>query len=235
MGNINLEPCPWCGGKCENGGKVLERKEANKMKHYHKIDSIFKRDPETNFKTFLLGEYSQPEFEYLTNCEWVFTEKVDGTNIVVHFDEDGMPLFGGRTKKSEIPGFLMDELRGMFSVSPEMAGLTLYGEGYGKKIQKVGSLYLDGHSFVLFDVLSGDVWLERENVVDIAGFLGINVVPIVGSGTINEAVEFVKRGFNSTWGDFVAEGLVIRPEVELRSRRGGRIISKIKHKDFNNG
>lgn len=205
------------------------------MKYYHKIDSIFKRDPENKFKTFLPGQYSKPEFEYLANCQWTFTEKVDGTNIVVHFDEEGVPLFGGRTKKSEIPGPLMDELEKMFSVSPEMAGLTLYGEGYGEKIQKVGRLYLNGHSFVLFDVLCGDLWLERDNVVDIGTRLQLDTVPVINYGTINDAVELVERGFNSAWGNFLAEGLVLRPRIELKDRRGQRIISKIKHKDFGNG
>ena len=51
------------------------------MELYHKIQSVFKRDPATNHKRFLMGEYSLPEFEYLANNEWVATEKIDGTNV----------------------------------------------------------------------------------------------------------------------------------------------------------
>ena len=51
------------------------------MKEYHKIQTIFKRDPENKFKTLIYGEFSLPEFEYLKNNTWIFTEKVDGTNI----------------------------------------------------------------------------------------------------------------------------------------------------------
>ena len=57
------------------------------MTQYHKIQSVFKRDPNTKFKTLLEGEYSIPEFEYLKDNEWVFTEKVDGefpSEPVVH-------------------------------------------------------------------------------------------------------------------------------------------------------
>ena len=50
------------------------------MKEYHKIQTVFKRDPETNHRTLLEGQYSMPEFEYLANNQWVFTEKIDGTN-----------------------------------------------------------------------------------------------------------------------------------------------------------
>ena len=48
------------------------------MKEYHKIKTVFKRDPVTKFKTLLEGEFASPEFEYLKNNEWIFTEKVDG-------------------------------------------------------------------------------------------------------------------------------------------------------------
>ena len=49
------------------------------MKEYHKIQSVFKRDI-ANGK-IIEGKYSLPEFEYLKDNQWVFTEKVDGTNI----------------------------------------------------------------------------------------------------------------------------------------------------------
>ncbi|MBU1082564.1 MAG: hypothetical protein KKB59_18905, partial [Spirochaetes bacterium] len=49
------------------------------MQKYHKIQTVFKRDPETKFKTLLIGDFALPEFEYLKNNLWVYTEKVDGT------------------------------------------------------------------------------------------------------------------------------------------------------------
>ena len=45
-------------------------------------------------------------------------------------------------------------------------------------------------------------------------------------------VENVKKGFISKWGDFQAEGIVARPQVELKARNGKRVITKIKNKDF---
>jgi hypothetical protein len=52
------------------------------------------------------------------------------------------------------------------------------------------------------------------------------------AGTLCEAVELVKRGYPSQLRCTPPEGLVMRPEVELRDRRGERIITKIKMKDF---
>ena len=66
---------------------------------YHKIQTIFKRDPKTNYKTLLMGEYSLPEFNYLANNIWQFTEKVDGTNIRIILNDEGLS-FGGRTEKA---------------------------------------------------------------------------------------------------------------------------------------
>jgi hypothetical protein len=45
-------------------------------------------------------------------------------------------------------------------------------------------------------------------------------------------IDQTRTGFKSQWGDFIAEGIVARPVVELKSRNGDRIITKIKYKDF---
>ena len=50
---------------------------------------------------------------------------------------------------------------------------------------------------------------------------------------------FAKRWLDKTfgkqeyWGDFIAEGIVARPKVTLFTRKGERLITKIKHRDFN--
>lgn len=207
------------------------------MKEYHKIDTVFKRDPETKFKTLILGDYSQDAFGYLANNEWVFTEKVDGTNIRVMIF-GGNVTFGGKSDAAQIPVFLVRKLEERFL--PQKAELCeafpdggcLYGEGYGAKIQKGGGNYRQDQDFVLFDVKVGDWWLQRGNVEGIAIQFGLDVVPIIGRGTLADLVKQAQAGFNSTWGAFVAEGIVARPGVELKTRNGHRIITKIKHKDF---
>ena len=207
------------------------------MKEYHKIQTVYLRDPETKFKTLLEGRFALPEFEYLQNNEWIFTEKVDGTNIRIMFDGKEIN-FGGKTDNAQIPSFLVNKLNDLFrplenkfaEMFPD--GACLYGEGYGAKIQKGGGNYRQDQDFVLFDVKVGDWWLQRTDVEDIAGKLGVDVVPIIGKGTLHEMIERTKIGFNSQWGEFTAEGIVARPETELKTRTGGRIITKIKHKDF---
>jgi len=212
------------------------------MKEYHKIQTIFKRDPATNMKTLLMGEYSLPEFGYLQNNDWIYTEKVDGTNIRVMYDGNTI-TFGGKTDNAQIPSPLVKKLQDRFLTQAgkfteifgiEPTRVCLYGEGYGAKIQKGGGNYRQDQDFVLFDVKVGDWWLERENVEDVAKHFGIEMVPVIGFGSLATMIEKVQGGFKSTWGDFNAEGIVARPAVDLFNRKGERIITKLKTKDFKN-
>ena len=206
------------------------------MKEYHKIITVWERDPETKFKTLLEGKWATPEFEFLKDNEWVWTEKVDGTNIRIMWDGDKVRL-GGKTDNAQIPAFLIERLQTLFYAGA-MARIfdgtaCLYGEGYGAKIQKGGGNYIpDGVDFCLFDVLIGETWLKREDVEDIATKLEVQVAPIIGRGSLEAAINIARAGIVSEWGDFKAEGLVMRPKVEIKNRMGHRIITKIKHKDF---
>lgn len=216
------------------------------MNEYHKITTLFKRNPK-NMRFVFEGQWAEPEIEWLKDNKWVWTEKVDGTNIRVMWNGTAVS-FGGKTDNAQIYVPLINKLAGLFDTTPkrqlfkemfndpekELPQVCLYGEGYGARIQKGGGNYKkDDVDFVLFDVKIGETWLERKNVEDIAVKLGIKIVPIVGEGTLLQAVELIKGGLKSQWGDFLAEGLVCRPEVELRNRRGHRIITKIKARDFN--
>ena len=201
------------------------------------------RDEKNNYKTFLEGQWSMPEFGYLKDNIWSWTEKVDGTNIRVMWNGKDI-TFGGKTDNAQLQMDLVENLHKMFDSKIELfketfippkeqeVAVCFYGEGYGAGIQK-GGCYRQEKSFVLFDIKIGHLWLNRENVEDIAEKFGIDIVPIIGSGTIKDMVDMVKKGFNSQWGDFIAEGIVARPKTELRTRRGDRIITKIKYKDFN--
>lgn len=209
------------------------------MNEYHKIQTVYKRDPKTNHRTLLIGEYSLPEFEYLKDVFWIFTEKVDGTNISISVT-NGKLQIQGRTDNAQIPTFLYNKITGLLTseellaVFDDSVDFCLYGEGYGAKIRKGGGNYKsDGVSFVLFDVKVGDWWLKENDVKDVAKNLGIDCVPIIGRGTLDDMVRLVQYGqLKSGWGDFKAEGIVARPTVELFTRRGDRIITKIKTKDF---
>ena len=204
---------------------------------YPKIQSVYFRDPATNFKTFLMDQWAKEEFGYLRDLDWIWTEKVDGTNVRIVWEGASSVRFAGKTDNASLPPFLLDYLRCAFTTAYLAkcfdGPAILYGEGYGAKIQKGGGLYRSDVGFILFDVFCGDVWLTRESVEDIAKKMFIPVVPIAGVGTLVSAVDLAKEGFKSLIAQArEAEGLVMRPAFELRDRNGHRIITKVKRKDF---
>ena len=86
--------------------------------------------------------------------------------------------------------------------------------------------------FILFDVLIAGNYQPRSLVTEIAHAFGVRRVPVVGVGTLEEAVAYVKTHPNSQLGDLPMEGIVCRPAFELQDRCGNRMIVKIKWKDF---
>ena len=207
------------------------------MKEYHKIEGLYKRDPET--KHLMPGVYRSDIVDLLKDCPWEFTEKIDGTNIRVMWDGHKV-TFGGRTDRAVIPTRLMEALVDTFGgevneqIFEEHFGnkvVTLYGEGYGAKIQNGGD-YRPDNAFILFDVEIDGVFLTRESVSGIATFFGVDSVPIVLIGTIAEGVDFVRHRPNSQFGTAKMEGVVGRPKVELYDRFGNRVIVKIKVRDM---
>jgi len=220
------------------------------MKPYPKIQTIFKRDPDNNYKTLLQGEFSKPEFEYLSDNKWIFREKLHGTNIRVIYNPEKNPVVRvrGRREKSQVPDFLEEEILKQFIWKSDLfedtfgdTPVCLYGEGVGEKIQNVGENYVtSGNKFVLFDVRIGDWWLKEEDVLGIAQSLKIDIAPRIGVGTLWDALDLTQRGFYSTLAknvgnDLIAEGLICVPISPMYTRRGKRVITKIKHQDFTNG
>lgn len=231
------------------------------MTEYHKINAPFMRDPLT--KRLVDGKWCVPELEYLAGNQWQFTEKVDGTNIRLYFtatDGEIRTRFGGRTDNAQTPKPLTQALIELIhdvedNVYDIMEGrdiseLVIYGEGYGPKING-GGKYSDVPKFVAFDIKVGDFWLTRESVNDFCSKVGLDAVPVIGEGTLADAISIVRSGIQhkgmswkrfdgdsvknrlkSQFGDFEAEGIVAVPVVPLFDRAGRRIITKIKGVDF---
>lgn len=208
------------------------------MKQYHKINGVFKRDSKGNM---IYGEWATPELNYLHACTWEFTEKIDGTNIRLMFDGNRFSI-GGKTDNAQLPSQLVDNLNLRYVNNQEMinlckkkfpGGVCFYCEGCGPKIQKNGENYGNEQDIILFDIKIGDLWLDRENTEEIGHALKMRVTPYLGLGSLEDAIDMVKKGMKSkTLRNFIAEGIVARPVVPLFDRKGNRIIVKIKDKDF---
>ena len=151
--------------------------------------------------------------------------------------------FGGKTDNSQIPVKLINVLQDKYTsemmkyIFGTENQVCVYGEGYGAGIQKGGNYLSDSVDLISFDINIDGWWLKRNNVKEILNELNTDMVPIIGRGTLSEAVDYVRKGFKSTISEnkeYVAEGLILKPVVDIFNRKGERIITKIKYKDFKN-
>ena len=209
-------------------------------KEYQKIGNVFKFDEK--FRT-IVG-LNEP-YETLKNIIWQGPEKIDGTNIRIHWDGHDI-TYAGHTNKAQIPTnldnylketFLTDEMEYVFEQLFGESEVYIFGEGYGYKIQANGDKYLKDNKcgFIIFDINIGGWDLKRSNVEDIAAKLGIPSVPVVFEGTLDEAKAYVAKHQMSTLnsGLHEMEGIVLVPrDVQLYDNKHKLIKCKCKYRDM---
>lgn len=211
---------------------------------YEKIETLYERDESTHkLKPELI--LKNPIYGIIKTWHW--TEKIDGTNIRCLWNHAEQKVsFNGKTDNAQIHADLVKWLYenlcfGKFQqVFPDV-DVILYGEGYGAGIQKGGD-YSPTKKFILFDVFVldpvnsrlGGWWLNWENTCDVARKLGLDPVPYLGEMTLERAAETVRTGFQSNLnsGKAKAEGMVGRTVEPLFDKKGHRLITKLKTKDF---
>lgn len=213
------------------------------MYTYTKIETPFIRDM-SGTKKLIEGEFRSEAVKFLSNNQWFFSEKTDGCNTGIFWD--GYKVhYQGRTERANIPAHLMNRLIEIFGTNEaeemfeQMFGekeVVLFGEGYGAKIQKGGGNYIpDGCDFILFDVYipSSDTWLLWNDMISVADAFNIKHVPLVMTGTIQDAIDYVKtKPVSRINPNHEMEGLVGKPLVDFYDRNHKRVIVKIKVKDF---
>lgn len=209
---------------------------------YPKIETLFDRNPE-NMKLVIPGAFRLPEFELVDR--WLVTEKVDGTNVRIHMDSSsGHYRFGGRTATAQMPTALLDVLIDRFPYEKVRdafdpgTSVVIFGEGYGPKIQNGGD-YAEGPSFIVFDVavLAEDRvwWLNWNDVADVAAKIGADVVPSTPDVPLDQAIHLVriKSAVAASAGkERDQEGIVCRTDPLLFTRKGERLMWKLKSRDL---
>jgi hypothetical protein len=124
------------------------------------------------------------------------------------------------------------------SVKMEEVPIYIYGEYFGKGIQKCGGRYIkDAQDFIVFDIKQQGWWLPRENREAICKDLGLKTVPYLGIMTLAEVEKMVRAGFTTRFEGasdptLLEEGIVARPTIPLFDSRGNRVIVKVKYCDY---
>jgi len=170
--------------------------------------------------------------------------------------------FGGHTEKAQLHPNLIKYLEGTFTLEKMGEALpnpsegyvraVVYVEGYGPKIQS-GGKYRKDIAVRIFDVFIvdeenplGGWWLEPDKVADIAFKLGVKTMPVIPLWDMSTIVNGVKGGLDSIVAkeDYdhreaerypLMEGVVARTKPLLFTRKGERVVWKLKTKDFMQG
>jgi len=175
-------------------------------------------------------------------------EKVHGTSAHVSFESGSIKFFsGGERYETFVKVFDQEDLARRFNEAfPESpAKVTVYGEAYGGKMQGMSETYGKKARFVAFDVMINDHWLQVEHAKRLVEGLGLDFVAFNLVECTQESLD-CERDLPSRIGilnaqrdgditDYTfkpAEGIVIRPVIELNYPNGSRIIAKHKRDDF---
>jgi len=215
---------------------------------YPKIETLYHRG--NDFKVDV-DSLREPAFGAVS--PWVLTEKVDGTNIRLHWQrhrdaevgQDVVSEIGGRSDNAQIQKNLMGPLEATVAeVTPgveiildryDLESLTIYGEGYGAGVQKGGGRYRPEPGFIAFDYLvNSKSWLAPHDARANSSFLGLEHVPEVGTWRDLDYIwrRVAEDSIESAWSGVESEGIVAQPIVPLYDARGKRIMWKLKRKDF---
>ena len=225
------------------------------FKKYSSIDNCYAKQVE-NIKR---------SKNYQSYLEWNVTEKCDGANFSIWLDGNEVKY----AKRSQFVGAngifynfqnavkhidtdkLYKLLREKFDNATEF---IIYGElcgGYytgmplipnSKKVQKRVE-YSNKNEFIVFDIVAGDTWITHQEVINICNSVGINVVPIIFTGSLAECIEWSQNhnaDLSKLWCTFgmpketpnnIREGHVIKPNCHL-SIFEDRMILKDKNDKF---
>lgn len=201
-----------------------------------KLLTLFKRG--AYFKVDTLY-YSTPEFALIDN--WLVTEKIDGTSVILSLSKTGGGYYG-RTPKSQ---FNVNQTKFMESETDRLLGkvwpilstygldsIDVYAELVGPDVQ--GNPYaLDEHRLYVFDMRAGGYWLNTGSVYPNCDVLDVRRPSVLDNMTTDEVIFLVRGGFQSTINPGVlSEGVVARTDPLLYNNRGDRVMFKLKHKDF---
>jgi len=184
----------------------------------------------------------------------IITEKIHGTNVRFYYGNGGLYVGGRNTiiynpqvgeVKNDGYGFYNfisnHPCLEIFHETGEYDNYTFYGEFHGPGIQK-GIKYSEEKDLRIFDIRHPDGnFLNWEQVEYICNKLNLKIVPVFHKGKISDIGVLnsflninskcaIENGINLE--DNIAEGIVIKPLIEMMDKRGDRIIVKYKSKKW---
>ncbi len=171
-------------------------------------------------------------------------EKIHGTSAHISWfygmtpGKDRVTFFsGGGNHEKFVKLFNQEMLTAVFEIL-DYNEVTVYGEAYGGKCQRMSKTYGPDLKFVVFEVKIGDNWLSVPGAEHIALCLGLEFVhyrkvstdlPVLDAERDAQSYQAVRNGIEEIQ---PREGVVLRPLIELTKNNGSRIIAKHKSEEF---
>jgi hypothetical protein len=153
-------------------------------------------------------------------------------------DDIEIDFFSGGEKHTNFVGLFdaskLEEVFRMMCVED----MVIYGEAYGGKCRGMSDTYGKSLKFIVFDVKIVGWWLDVPNAEDVAKNFGLEFVWYTKTSTELDALNILRDREseqairNGCGSGKKAEGVVLRPLIELRKNNGERIIVKHKRDDF---
>ena len=167
-------------------------------------------------------------------------EKIHGTSAHIAWKNGKLSFFSGGESHERFVGlFDVPVLTEMFKERfGEDDEIVVFGEAYGGKQQGMSATYGKELKFIVFDVKIGEYWLEVPNANHVADYLCLefvawNRIPADIAAIDAERDRPSRQAMiNGIDEDKPSEGVVLRPVLELRDKRGNRIIAKHKGEKF---
>lgn len=183
-------------------------------------------------------DFRLEEVFYLKDNIWIGSRKCDGTNCRVLFDGNEV-FYNGKTNKANFSNdqkeyieetFKEEIFEEYFRKEGKSPRVVIFGELVGPKIQNGDNHSFKELEFIVFDVLINNVFLDVENIKQIAKYFNLrsSYDLLTIKGNLYQLQEIVKDK------DFKYEGLVVKPLVELYTKNKNRLILKIKKRDYGN-
>lgn len=167
-------------------------------------------------------------------------EKIHGTSAHVSWTDGSVRLSSGGESASRFA--LLFDVEALTAKFAERFlptdKVTVYGEAYGGKQQRMSKTYGAELKFVAFEVKVGDAWLSVPQAFEFVSFLGLEFVDFAEIPTTIEAIDAerdkpstqaVRNGIEESK---IREGIVLRPPFECVLNNGKRVIAKHKREEF---
>jgi hypothetical protein len=186
------------------------------------------------------------EIENLYKCrdillfkECYATEKIHGSSFHILFKDNTLHFFAGGEKEENFRKmFDVPSLIEKFKLLNITYPITVYGEGYGGKMQAMSKSYGKVLKFIAFEVKVGERWLSVPDAEQIVLQLGLEFVhyrkipttlETIDAEILLDSEQAIRNGMGP---GHKREGVVLRPLIEVYKNNGARIIAKHKRTDF---